>query len=77
MLTTACVYRYFAAQPNDRLIQQLLGVLNASISQCELNARPMECSRSDGSVVASPVATTSQSFVTGFTEADSAVLNAQ
>ena len=74
MLTTACVYRYFAAQPNDRLIQQLLGVLNASISQCELNARPMECSRSDGSVVASPVATTSQSFVTGFTEADSAVL---
>ena len=77
MLTTACVYRYFAAQPNDRLIQQLLGVLNASISQCELNARPMECSRSDGSVVASTVATTSQSFVTGFTEADSAVLNAQ
>lgn len=77
MLTTACVYRYFAVQPNDRLIQQLLGVLNASISQCELNARPMECSRSDGSVVASTVATTSQSFVTGFTEADSAVLNAQ
>lgn len=77
MLTTACVYRYFAAQPNDRLIQQLLGVLNASISQCELNARPMECSRSDGSVVASTVATTSQSFVTGFTEADSAVLNTQ
>ena len=77
MLTTACVYRYFAAQPNDRLIQQLLGVLNASISQCELNARPMECSRSDGSVVASTVATTSQSFVTGFTEVDSAVLNAQ
>ena len=76
MIAMMDAYHFFTSQEDDSLLQQILGVMNATISQYELNARPLECTRSDRRVAVSCVAIASQPFVTGFTAADSAIMSA-
>lgn len=77
MLTLVNAFRHFSIQPSMTGIEQLVGVLNSTLSQLEFNARPSEAIKSGSPPPFSPLGILPQPFVTGFTPDDSAILSPQ